>query len=102
MDDGAVELDMVVNIGKVLVEGLWTTSRDDIAAVVDVGPQARGEGEGDLRELLPQGRAQERALPHLRRGRGRLGEDLDRLRRERGDGRRPDADAEALARRTCR
>lgn len=33
MDDGAVELDMVVNIGKVL-SGDWSFVRDDIAAVV--------------------------------------------------------------------
>jgi deoxyribose-phosphate aldolase len=33
MDDGATELDMVVNIGKVL-SGDWSFVRDDIAAVV--------------------------------------------------------------------
>jgi deoxyribose-phosphate aldolase len=33
MDDGAVELDMVVNIGKVLSKD-WSYVRDDIAAVV--------------------------------------------------------------------
>ncbi|MGL4423957.1 MAG: deoxyribose-phosphate aldolase [Gemmataceae bacterium] len=34
MDDGAVELDMVVNIGKVLT-GDWTFVKGDIAAVVE-------------------------------------------------------------------
>lgn len=34
MDDGAVELDMVVNIGQVL-GGDWQHARDDIAAVVE-------------------------------------------------------------------
>src|SRR5437762_7196531 len=34
MDDGAVELDMVVNIGKVL-SGDWTCVADDIKAVVE-------------------------------------------------------------------
>src|SRR5260221_4835026 len=36
MDDGAVELDMVVNIGKVWT-GDWKYVADDIAAVVDTG-----------------------------------------------------------------
>lgn len=34
MNDGAVELDMVVNIGKVL-SGDWAYAKDDIGAVVD-------------------------------------------------------------------
>ena len=34
MDDGAIELDMVVNIGKVLSKD-WRYVRDDVAAVVD-------------------------------------------------------------------
>lgn len=40
MDDGATELDMVVNIGKVL-SGEWNYVAHDIAAVVDVA-HARG------------------------------------------------------------
>lgn len=35
LDDGGIELDMVVNIGKVL-SGDWKFVRDDIAALVDV------------------------------------------------------------------
>src|SRR5688572_29999342 len=38
MDDGAKELDMVVNIGKVLT-GDWAYVRDDIAAVVTAAHQ---------------------------------------------------------------
>jgi deoxyribose-phosphate aldolase len=38
--DGATELDMVVNIGKVL-SGDWSFVRDDIAAVVDVAHAQR-------------------------------------------------------------
>ena len=34
MDDGAAELDMVVNVGKVL-SGDWSYVRDDVAAVVE-------------------------------------------------------------------
>jgi deoxyribose-phosphate aldolase len=40
MADGAVELDMVVNIGKVL-SGDWTYVADDIAAVVEVAHKNR-------------------------------------------------------------
>ena len=49
MDDGAVELDMVVNVGKVLT-GDWAYVADDIAGRGGRGPPAAGEGEGDLRE----------------------------------------------------
>lgn len=37
LNDGGVELDMVVNIGKVL-SGDWAYVRDDIRAVVEVTP----------------------------------------------------------------
>lgn len=37
--DGATELDMVVNIGKV-TSGVWNYVRDEVAAVVDVAHQA--------------------------------------------------------------
>ena len=47
------------------------------------GPRRRRDREGDLRELLPQPRADRPALPDLRRGRGRLRQDLDRLRHRR-------------------
>ncbi len=40
--DGAVELDMVVNIAAVL-SGEWTVVRDDIRAVVEVGHAAGGK-----------------------------------------------------------
>lgn len=41
MLDGAVELDMVVNIGKVL-QGDWDFVREDIKAVVEVGHEKNG------------------------------------------------------------
>ncbi len=41
LDDGGVELDMVVNIGKVL-SGDWTYVRDDIRAVVEVTHERGG------------------------------------------------------------
>lgn len=41
LDDGGIELDMVVNIGKVL-SGEWAYVRDDIRAVVDVTHERGG------------------------------------------------------------
>ena len=41
MADGAIELDMVVNIGKVLSKD-WTYVANDIRAVVDGGPSEQG------------------------------------------------------------
>ncbi len=41
LDDGGIELDMVVNIGKVL-SGDWAYVRDDIRAVVDVTHERGG------------------------------------------------------------
>ena len=90
---------MVVNISKVL-SGDWDYVRQDIAAVVEVTHARRAEGQGHLRELLPERRAEDPPLRDLRRTERRLGEDLDRLRSGRGDHRRPDPDAQALAR-TC-
>lgn len=40
LDDGATELDMVVNIGQVL-SGRWDAVRDDIAAVTEVAHRGR-------------------------------------------------------------
>ncbi len=94
--DGGQELDMVVNISKVL-SGDWDYVRADIAAVVDVTHAAGPEGQGHLRELLPEGRAEDPALRDLRRAERRLGEDLHRLRHRRGDHRGPEADAAARA-----
>ena len=80
MDDGATELDMVCNIGKVL-SGDWVYVAEDIRCRGQGGPPGQGDGEGDLRELLSQGRAQGTAVPHLRRSRGGLRQDVDGLRR---------------------
>ena len=58
MKDGAVELDMVCNIGKVLSKD-WGYVSKDIKTVVDIAHQkAAAKCEGDLRELLPRRRAQ--------------------------------------------
>jgi deoxyribose-phosphate aldolase len=48
--DGGQELDMVVNISKVL-SGDWDYVRTDVGAVLDVTHARRSEAEGDLREL---------------------------------------------------
>ena len=53
LEDGAVELDMVVNISQVLSGGLGLRP-PGYRAGRGRGPRAGGEGEGDLRELLPQ------------------------------------------------
>ena len=45
--DGGEELDMVVNISKVL-SGDWDYVRQDIAAVIEVTHAARPEGQGHL------------------------------------------------------
>jgi len=41
IEDGATELDMVINIGQALA-GRWDAVRDDIAAVTEVAHQGRG------------------------------------------------------------
>ncbi len=64
--------------------------------------RARAEGQGDLRELLPQYRPEDPALRDLRATWGRLGEDLHRLRHRRRHDRGSQANAGALARRMCR
>ncbi len=53
LDDGGEELDMVVNLSKVL-SGDWDYVRGDLAAVIELTHAARPEGQGDLRELLPR------------------------------------------------
>ena len=68
MDDGATELDMVVNIGQAiggrLGRGPGRHRRGDRGR-----PRRRGDRQGDLRELLPERRPEDPALPDLRRGR---------------------------------
>ena len=53
LDDGGEELDMVVNISRVL-SGDWDYVRTDIRAVVEATHAARAKGEGDFRELLSE------------------------------------------------
>ena len=84
--DGAAEIDMVINVGKALC-GDWDYVERDIAAVCDEahrhGAKVKVIFENDY---LTKGGAGSRPttssppLPDLRAGRGRLGEDLDRLR----------------------
>src|SRR5262245_12625460 len=47
MKDGAAELDMVVNIGKVLSQG-WTYVTDDISAVVGAARGGTADGKDGL------------------------------------------------------
>ena len=51
MNEGATELDMVVNIGKVLSKD-WRYVLGDIRAVVEAGALTQGVGESDFRELF--------------------------------------------------
>ena len=53
MDDGATELDMVINIGQA-IGGAWAAVAADIAAVTKAAHDRRRDRQGDLRELLPQ------------------------------------------------
>ncbi len=78
MDDGATELDMVVNIGQAL-GGEWDAVRAISRAVIEAAHARRRDRQGDLRELLSERRAEGQALPDLRRGECRLRENLDRL-----------------------
>ena len=90
--DGATELDMVIQIGA-LKSGRDADVQADIAAVVDVAHAGRRDRQGDLRERLPDRRREDPGLPPDRGRRRRLREDVDRLRAERRDPRRPAADA---------
>ena len=62
--DGGQELDMVVNISKVL-SGDWDYVREDIRAVIESTHAAGPEGEGHLRELLSERRPEDPALRDL-------------------------------------
>ena len=94
--DGARELDMVVNIGKVL-SGDWRYVADDVRAVVEAA-----HSDGTLVKVIFENcflndAQKERLCRNLRRGRRGLREDLDGLRRRRGHGRRSAADAPLFA-----
>ena len=90
------ELDMVLQIGA-LKSGRDAEVEADIAAVVERRPRGRRDRQGHLRERLPDRRREDPRLPH-HRGRGRrLRQDIDRLRADRRDPRRPDADASPTA-----
>jgi deoxyribose-phosphate aldolase len=60
LNDGARELDMVVNISQVL-SGDFDAVRTDILGVLQV-TRARSKAEGHLRELLPERSAKDSAV----------------------------------------
>ena len=82
--NGATELDMVIQIGA-LKSGRDAEVLADITAVVDVAHAAGALRQGHLRERLPDRRREDPGLPSERGRRGRLRQDLDRVRPERGD-----------------
>ena len=51
-EDGAAEIDMVINIGKAL-SGDWAYVERDVKAVYDEAHQHGAKVEGDFRERLP-------------------------------------------------
>ena len=63
--DGGEELDMVVNISQVL-SGDWAYVRADIGAVVERHACGGRQGEGDLRERLPERRSEDSPVRDLR------------------------------------
>ena len=76
---GATEIDMVVNVGKVL-GGDWDYVREEIRAINQAVTSQGGDAQGHLRERLPRRAAHHRAVPDLLAGAGGVREDLDRLR----------------------
>ena len=97
LKDGGEELDMVVNISKVL-SGDWDYVRADIGAVIGV-THAAGQKVKVIFENCYLNDAQKiTPVRDLRRAERRLGQDLDRLWHGRRDARRPEADAAARAR----
>jgi deoxyribose-phosphate aldolase len=97
--DGGTELDMVVNISKVL-SGDWEYVRTDIAEVVGTAHASGAKVKIIFENAYLQDEhkirlAQDPAVRYLQRSRGRLGEDLHRLRSKRRHHRRSHAHAEA-------
>jgi len=66
--DGAKELDMVVNIGKVL-SGDWQYGGDDVRRGCRAGPPGRRDRESDLRELFFERCSKGTVVQDMRRGR---------------------------------
>ena len=94
MRDGAVEIDMVINIGKAL-GGDWDYVEQDVKAVCDEahrhGAKVKVIFENDYLTAggagLCSDRPESEALPDLRGRRSGLGEDVDRLRLRQAKGR---------------
>ena len=83
---------MVIQIGA-LKSGRDADVPADIARRRRRRPRGRGDRQGHLRERLPDRRREGPGLPADRGGRRRLRQDVDRLRPERRDPRRPAPDA---------
>ena len=101
IDDGGVELDMVVNISKVL-SGDWGYVRDEIRAVVDQTHGCGGKVKVIFENCYLQDEHKIRLCEICGELRRRLGQDLDRLRHRRGHRGGRAADARPLARPRCR
>jgi len=76
--EGAREIDMVVNAGRVL-GGQFDDVAADIRAVNDLS-RARRDPQGNFRKRLPAGESHSRTLPDLQRDRRRVRENLHGLR----------------------
>ena len=96
LDDGGIELDMVVNLSKVL-SGDWSYVRDEIGAIVELTHGRGGKVKVIFENCFLQDEHKIRLCEICGEVRGRLGQDLDRLRQRRGHARRPAADAQAFA-----
>src|SRR5437899_815713 len=94
MDDGATELDMVVNIGKVLSMD-WRFVADDIAAVVEAAHRRGALVKVIFENCFLADEHQEQLCRIC--GEGRLRQDVHRLRRRRRHRRRLAPDATLLA-----
>ena len=82
MDDGATELDMVINIGQAL-GGNWDAVSGDIAAVTSAAHDRGAIVKVIFENCYLTERSEGPPLPDLRRGGRRLRQDLDRLRNRR-------------------
>ena len=90
--DGAIELDMVIQIGA-LKSGSRCRRPGRHRGDRRGRPRGRRDRQGDLRERLPDRRREDPGVPPDRGGRRRLRQDVDRLRAGRRDPRRPAPDA---------
>lgn len=79
IEDGAGEIDMVVNLGKVVGED-WGYVEKEIEAIVDITKKKRRSSEGDIRKR-PSGRRQiqNQAVRNLQQAESEFREDIHRI-----------------------